>query len=115
MRGRGRGLSDRREDRVSHYREEDREMSATRDKKKEREADREVGSSGDRKSQPKDSGDSSGLSGGAKPQRQSQPRRGKEGGEGREGSKAPASSKETNGTGANKKVEEEKVNNSRRK
>ena len=91
-------------------------MSATRDKKKEREAEREVVSTGDRKSQPKDSGDSSGLSGGAKPQRQSQPRRGKEGGE---GSKAPASSKETNGTGggagATKKVEEEKVNNSRRK
>ena len=112
MRGRGRGMSDRREDRVSHYREDDREMSASRDKKKEREADREVGSSGDRKSQPKDSGDSSGLSGGAKPQRQSQPRRGKDGGE---GGKAPASSKDTNGTGATKKVEEEKVNNSRRK
>ena len=107
MRGRGRGMSERREDRVSHYREDDREMSVSRDKKKERAAEREVGSAGDRKSQPKDSGDSSGLSGGAKPQRQSQPRRGKEGGE---GSKAPASSKETNGTGANKKVEEEKVN-----
>ena len=118
MRGRGRGLSDRREERVSHFhREEDREArEPSRDKKKEREVEREaVTSSGDRKSQPKESGDSSGLSAGAgaKPQRQSQPRRGKEGGE---GSKAQAASRETNGTaGANKKVEEEKVNNSRRK
>jgi len=118
MRGRGRGgMSDRREDRVSHYREEERELGPTnasgagRDKKKEREAERgEAAASGDRKSQPKDSGEF--LSGGAKPQRPSQPRRGKEGGD---ASKPTASSKETNGTGASKKVEEEKVTNSRRK
>jgi len=113
MRGRGRGLSERREDRGSHYREEDREASVTRDKRKESQPEREAGPGQlDRKSQPKDNGDTSG----SKPQRQTQPRKGKEGGEGTKPvSGVPAASKETNGTAAPKKVDDEKVNNSRRK
>ena len=120
MRGRGRGLSDRREDRGSHYREEDRETSVSREsreKKKESHTERETshGGPGERKSQPRESDNS-----GAKPQRQTQPRKGKEGGEGAKPLNgtppAPASaSKDTNGTAAPKKIDDEKVNNSRRK
>ena len=112
MRGRGRGLSDRREDRGSHYREEDRENSVSREKKKESQTEREIiHAAGDRKSQPKEAGDS-----GAKPQRLTQPRKGKEGGEGNKPvSGNPPASKDTNGTAAPKKVDDEKLNNSRRK
>ena len=117
MRGRGRGMSDRREDR-SHYREEERENSVSREKKKESQTERETsqGGPGDRKSQPKESGET----GGAKPQRQTVPRKGKEGGEGAKpfNGTPPATAsatKDTNGTPATKKIDDEKVNNSRRK
>ena len=106
-------MTDRRDDRGSNYREEvDRESSVSRDKRKESQPDLQAGPvQGDRKSQPKESGDS-----GAKPQRQNQARKGKEGGDGSKPvSGVPAASKDTNGTGGPKKVEDEKVNNSRRK